>query len=86
VKYAAKWLYHPDHLMHPLKRAGRRGEGKWGKAEASWWFPEQPGGEPDLHGVWESNANVLTANDEEFMDPLTGDWANRALLCRVYRV
>lgn len=54
--------------------------------EASWWFPEQPGGEPDLHGVWESNANVLTANDEEFLDPMTGGWANRALLCRVYRV
>jgi anaerobic selenocysteine-containing dehydrogenase len=24
-----KWLYHPDQLKHPLKRAGDRGEGKW---------------------------------------------------------
>ena len=22
-------LYHPDRLKHPLKRAGKRGEGKW---------------------------------------------------------
>lgn len=24
-----EWLYHPDQLMYPLKRAGKRGEGKW---------------------------------------------------------
>ena len=29
VGYAAKWLYHPEHLQYPLKRAGERGEGKW---------------------------------------------------------
>lgn len=23
------WLYHPDQLMHPLKRAGERGENQW---------------------------------------------------------
>jgi len=28
-KYAIKWLYHPDQLHHPLKREGKRGEGKW---------------------------------------------------------
>jgi len=55
-------------------------------AEAGWWFPEKPAAEPSIHGVWESNANVLTANSEEFLDPLTGGWANRALQCKVYRV
>jgi len=55
-------------------------------AEAAWWFPEKPGADPSLHGVFESNANVLTANSEEFLDPLTGGWANRALLCKVYNV
>lgn len=25
---APRWLYHPDQLMHPLKRVGKRGEGK----------------------------------------------------------
>ena len=29
VGYGSRWLYHPDQLMHPLKRAGNRGEGKW---------------------------------------------------------
>jgi thiosulfate reductase/polysulfide reductase chain A len=25
----ARLLYHPDRLKYPLKRAGKRGEGKW---------------------------------------------------------
>jgi len=54
--------------------------------EASWWFPEKPGEEPSLFGLWESNANVLTPDDDEFYDPLTGGWANRGLLCKVYKV
>jgi thiosulfate reductase/polysulfide reductase chain A len=54
--------------------------------EASWWFPEQLGEDPNLFGVFQSNANVLTPDAEEFCDPLTGGWASRALLCRVYKV
>ena len=54
-------------------------------AEAGWWFPEMSATQ-GIHGLFESNANVLTANDEEFLDPLTGGWACRALLCRVYKV
>jgi len=54
--------------------------------EASWWFPEKPGEEPSLHGAWESNANVLTVDEPEYCDPLTGGWCCRALLCKVYRV
>jgi len=54
-------------------------------AEPAWWFPEKPGAEPSLHGAFECNANVLTANNEEFLDPLTGGWATRALLCKVYK-
>jgi len=53
--------------------------------EASWWFPEQPGREPCLHGAWQSNANVLTQDDPAACDPLTGGWPMRALLCRVYK-
>ncbi|MDP2719533.1 MAG: molybdopterin-dependent oxidoreductase [Dehalococcoidia bacterium] len=26
---AIRWVYHPDRLKYPLKRAGERGEGKW---------------------------------------------------------
>jgi thiosulfate reductase/polysulfide reductase chain A len=54
--------------------------------EASWWFPEQPGGDPSLFGVFQSNANVLTPDSDEFCDPLTGGWATRALQCKVYKV
>jgi thiosulfate reductase/polysulfide reductase chain A len=54
--------------------------------EASWWFPEMDGAEPSLHGLWESNANVLTLDDPESCDPLTGGWCNRALLCKLYKV
>ena len=24
-----QYVYHPDRIMHPMKRAGERGEGKW---------------------------------------------------------
>lgn len=54
--------------------------------ESNWWFPEQPAQEPWLHGVWQSNANVLTMDDPDACDPLTGGWALRALLCKVYKV
>jgi len=53
--------------------------------EASWWFPEDPAEEPSLHGVFKSNANMLTVDDPEYCDPLTGGWSCRALLCKVYK-
>ena len=54
--------------------------------EQGWWFPEQPAREPWLGGLWESNCNVLTTDDPDTCDPLTGGWVLRALLCKVYRV
>jgi anaerobic selenocysteine-containing dehydrogenase len=55
-------------------------------AEHNWWFPEQPGAEPSLHGLWQSNVNVLTTDDLDACDQVTGSWPGRALLCRVTRV
>jgi thiosulfate reductase / polysulfide reductase chain A len=55
-------------------------------AEASWWFPEKPGEEPSWHGLFDSNANVLCLDEPETLDPLTGGWQSRALLCKVYKV
>lgn len=55
-------------------------------AEASWWFPERPGELPSLFGAFESNANMLTIDDPDALDPLTGAWCNRAMLCKVYKV
>jgi anaerobic selenocysteine-containing dehydrogenase len=55
-------------------------------AQHNWWFPEQPAREPLLGGMWESNCNVLTMDDPEICDPVTGGWQQRALLCKVYKV
>ena len=53
--------------------------------QASWWFPEKPAYAPDFSGVFESNANVLTLDDPEWCDELSGGWCDRALLCKVYK-
>lgn len=50
--------------------------------EFGWWFPELQDRE---HGVWESNANVLT-NIEPPYDPAMGTYQLRALLCRIEKV
>jgi len=56
------------------------------QAQHGWWFPELPGEEPWLHGVWESNINVVTADDPEQCNKISGNWPLRALLCKVYKV
>ena len=50
--------------------------------QASWWYPEEPG--PN-HGLWKSNANILTSSEPPY-DPAIGSTTFRALLCRVYKV
>lgn len=55
-------------------------------AQHGWWFPELPGEEPWLHGVWESNINVLTSDDPEQCNKISGGWPLRALLCKIYKV
>jgi anaerobic selenocysteine-containing dehydrogenase len=51
-------------------------------AEMGWWFPEDEGPE---HGVFRSNANVLTNNGPPY-DPAMGTYQLRALLCRISKV
>lgn len=53
-------------------------------AQHAWWFPEDKSAEPSLHGVWESNINVLT--DWHAVDEAMGSTSLRALLCKVYKV
>ena len=50
--------------------------------EHGWWFPEEPGPE---HGIWNSNANILTNNAPPY-DPAMGTYQLRALLCKIYKV
>ena len=47
-------------------------------------IPAMPGAEPSLHGVWESNSNVLCPCDPEQRNPEVGGWPHTALLCKVY--
>jgi anaerobic selenocysteine-containing dehydrogenase len=52
-------------------------------SQHAWWFPEKPGPEPSLFGVWESNINLL----------LPSGWTGRSgygypykcQMCRVYK-
>jgi thiosulfate reductase/polysulfide reductase chain A len=54
-------------------------------AQHGWWFPEDDGAEPCLHGVWKSNINVLTDDDPDVCNPISGGWPLRAFLCKVYK-
>ncbi|MFC2060828.1 molybdopterin-dependent oxidoreductase, partial [Chloroflexota bacterium] len=55
-------------------------------AEHGWWFPELPGEEPWLHGVWESNINVVLNDDPDVCNQIIGGWPLKNALCKVYKV
>jgi thiosulfate reductase/polysulfide reductase chain A len=52
-------------------------------ADHGWWFPERAETEPELFGVFESNANILCPDGAEFCSHEIGGWPHTALLCRV---
>ena len=54
------------------------------RVQHGWWFPKKDGAEPSLHGLWESNANVLCPVDAKYCNVEIGGWAHTALLCKVY--
>jgi len=54
--------------------------------EHGWWFPELPAEEPWLHGVWESNVNILIDDEPDNCNPMSGGWLLRTALCKVYKV
>ncbi len=54
--------------------------------EHAWWFPELPGEEPWLHGVWESNVNVILDEHPDYCNELCGAWPMKTALCKVYKV
>ena len=55
-------------------------------AEHGWWYPEDPGEEPSLHGLWRSNINAVVDDDpDDCCDPASGAWMMRELLCKVYK-
>ncbi len=54
-------------------------------AEHGWWFPELPGEEPWLAGLWESNINVVMGDELERCNPKSGGWPLKTALCRIYK-
>jgi anaerobic selenocysteine-containing dehydrogenase len=56
------------------------------EVQHGWWFPEEIAEDPILYRVFESNANVLTPDDDRYCDPPTGAVNFVPLLCRVYPV
>ncbi|MDO8723321.1 MAG: molybdopterin-dependent oxidoreductase [Syntrophales bacterium] len=50
-----------------------------------WWFPEMPGEEPWLHGVWESNINVVVDDHPDHCNRINGAWPLRTALCKIYK-
>ena len=50
-----------------------------------WWYPERPGEEPELYGLWESNINAYTEDDPDLCDPAYGSWPFRLGRCRLSR-
>ncbi len=53
-------------------------------AEHGWWYPELPGEDPWLHGVWESNINVVTDDDVSYVNKAAGGWPLRGISCKIY--
>ncbi len=54
--------------------------------QRGWWYPERGPEGQDPFGCLESNVNVLTSVDDADCDPIGGSWANRGLMCKVYKV
>jgi len=50
-----------------------------GGGQHGWWFPERLAAEPELFGVFESNANMLCPDEAEFCSPEIGSWPHTAL-------
>ncbi|MFC2122520.1 molybdopterin-dependent oxidoreductase [Bacteroidota bacterium] len=55
-------------------------------AEHDWWLPELPGEEPSLHGVWRVNVNVLTDDNPDICNKLSGGWPLKTALCKIRKV
>jgi len=53
-------------------------------AAHGWWFPEKPGPEPSLFGVWESNVNQLIPMNAQGKDGLGAPIKH--LMCKIYKV
>ncbi|HCX64470.1 MAG TPA: hypothetical protein DHN33_04580 [Eubacteriaceae bacterium] len=76
------WIETPRGRIKQVARLFEGIDPKLVVIQASWWYPEVKS--PD-HGMWISNANMLTSNEAPF-DSAIGASDLRCLLCKVYKV
>ena len=83
------WVY----IETPLGRVKQRArlstsfDPKYIVTQHGWWFPEKPAADPSLYGLWESNINVITDDDPDLCDPISGGWPFKGqyMRCRIYK-
>ena len=51
-----------------------------------WWYPEGTHDTDDVYGMWATNINVRTADDDANCDPVMGAWLLRGLPCRISKL
>lgn len=73
----------PQGLIRMRLHLSDRVDPRMADADHGWWFPERREAEPELFGVFDSNANVLCPDGAAFCSPEIGGWPHTGLLCRV---
>jgi thiosulfate reductase / polysulfide reductase chain A len=53
--------------------------------DQQWWYPELPGEEPWLHGVWLSNVNILLDASPDKCNRVLGSWPQRITRAKIYK-
>ena len=78
----------PRGSIRQRARLGTDFDPKYIVTQHGWWFPEKPPEEPSLYGLWESNINVITDDDPDLCDPLSGGWPFKGqyMRCRISKV
>jgi anaerobic selenocysteine-containing dehydrogenase len=79
------WVETQRGKIKQKARLTREVHGRMVHIQHGWWFPETPGEDPRLHGLWESNANVLCTDDPEYCSSEIGAWPDTAVLCKIYK-
>jgi anaerobic selenocysteine-containing dehydrogenase len=79
------WVVTPQGRIRLRTHLAAAVDRRMADVQHGWWFPERSAAEPELFGVFESNANMLCPDGAEFCSPEIGSWPHTALLCWVER-
>ncbi len=79
------WIESPVGRVRQRARLSTAFDPHYIVTQHGWWFPEQPGEAPCLHGLWEANINVTTDDEPDKCDALSGGWPLKGeyLRCRI---